>query len=110
VSARYRVIWTESAVRDFEAILSYMTTHGGLLNARRLNEKLDRAISALDTSPARCRTVSELRSEGLITYRELIVRPYRIMFRIYGNEVVLLSVFDGRRDLAELLLERVLGA
>jgi toxin ParE1/3/4 len=109
VSTRCRVVWTESAVRDFEAILAYVTTHGGLLNARRLNEKLDKAISSLDASPARCRTVPELRSEALTMYRELIVRPYRVMFRVYGKDVVLLSVFDGRRDLAELLLERVLG-
>ena len=109
MSTRYRVIWTESAVRDVESILSYVSTHGGLLNARRLNERLEKAISALDTSPARCRIVPELRSEGLTMYRELTVRPYRIMFRVYGNEVVLLSVFDGRRDLGELLLERVLG-
>jgi hypothetical protein len=31
------------------------------------------------------------------------------MFRIHGRAVVLLSVLDGRRDLAELLLERVLA-
>jgi len=109
VSLRYRVVWTESAARDYESVLDYVAAHSGLLNAQHLDAKLDKAISVLDTSPARCRIVPELRLEGLTAYRELIVRPYRIMFRIHGKDVVLLSVFDGRRDLAELLLERVLA-
>ena len=58
--------------------------------------------------PARCRVVPELREEGIDAYRELVIRPYRIMFRIHGSEVVLLAVVDGRRDLQELLLERTL--
>jgi Plasmid stabilization system protein len=109
LSSRYRIVWTESAARDYESLLSYVATHSGLLNAQRLDHKLDKSIAALDTSPARCRIVPELRAEGLTIYRELIVRPFRIMFRLHDNDVVLLSVFDGRRDLAELLLERALG-
>lgn len=101
-------MWTEAAAGDYEGILTYVAVRSGVLNARRLNEKLDRAISSLDTSPARCRIVPELRAEGLEMYRELIVRPYRILFRTYDKDVVLLAVVDGRRDLVEFLLARVL--
>jgi toxin ParE1/3/4 len=108
VSARYRVVWTESAAGDYESILGSVASSSGRLNAQRLDKKLDRAISRLDTSPARCRVVPELRAEGLDAYRELIVRPYRIMFCMRDGAVVILAVVDGRRELAELLIGRAL--
>ena len=106
--ARYRIVWTEVAARDYESVLGYVGVYSGLGQATTLNAKLQRAISSLDTSPTRCRVVPELRLEGLDVYRELIVRPYRIMFRLRSKDVVLLAVVDGRRDLQELLIERAL--
>jgi hypothetical protein len=42
------------------------------------------------------------------TWRELIVKPYRLIYRIEGEVVNVLAVFDGHRDLEDLLLERLL--
>jgi len=42
------------------------------------------------------------------TWRELVVKPYRLVYRIEGDTVTVLAVFDGRRDLEDLLLERLL--
>jgi hypothetical protein len=36
------------------------------------------------------------------------VRPYRIVYRIEGDTVTVLGVLDGRRDLEDALLERLL--
>ena len=44
---------------------------------------------------------------GIIQYRELIKAPWRVIYRIDGNTVYVTSVFDGRRNLEDLLLERV---
>jgi toxin ParE1/3/4 len=57
----------------------------------------------------RGRVVPELRAEGLEMYRELAVSKYRVLFRVRDREVVLLEVLDGRRDLAELLVQRAIG-
>lgn len=101
-------MWTDTALRDYESILSYVARASGILRARQLDAKLGRGISRLDTEPARCRIVPELREEGIDSYRELVIRPYRLMFRIDGRVVTLLAVVDGRRDLQELLLQRAL--
>jgi toxin ParE1/3/4 len=108
VTARYRVVWTEVAARDYETILTFVAYRSGIARATKLDEKLRHALASLEVVPTRCRVVPELRIEGLDVYRELMVRPYRIMFRIRGKDVVLLAVVDGRRDLQELLLERAL--
>lgn len=66
------------------------------------------AVEALETLPLRCRVVPELHAEGIETYRDEFVGPYRIVFGVHGDDVVVLAVVDGRRDLAELLIERAL--
>lgn len=78
--------------------------------ADRLHRKLMRHIDTLVAHPLRCRIIPELREVGVLDFRELIVHPYRIGFRIHGQTVALLAVLDGRRDLGELLLRRILLA
>ena len=39
---------------------------------------------------------------------ELTIRPYRLVYRIEGDTVTVLAVFDARRDLEDLLFERLL--
>jgi len=48
-----------------------------------------------------------LKHLDVLTYRELIVRPWRIIYRFDAQRVYVLGVLDGRRDLASLLLERL---
>jgi plasmid stabilization system protein ParE len=109
VSGRFRIIWTEAAIADVEGIIDYVAVHDSLAAAEKLFSKLDTSINALATSPRRGRVVPELRTEGLDMYREVVISKYRVLFRVRGREVVLLGVLDGRRDLAELLVQRAMG-
>ena len=52
--------------------------------------------------------VPELLGIGLFEYREIIERPYRLVFRIVDQEVVILAILDSRRDLGELLIQRAI--
>lgn len=102
-----RVVWSTAALRDYEAIVDYVSERDGIEFAERLHEKLYPAIGELSLHPERCRVVPELRRLGVTVYRELVVRPYRVPFRIRGRDVVVLAVLDGRRDLEEILLRRL---
>ena len=52
--------------------------------------------------------VPELALFGFSVWRESIVNPYRVIYRVEGDRVYVLAVFDGRRDLEDLLLGRLL--
>jgi plasmid stabilization system protein ParE len=52
--------------------------------------------------------VPELAHFGIRNWRELIVKPYRIIYRIDEDTVNVLAMLDGRRDLQDLLLERLI--
>jgi len=101
-----RFVWAETAVRDLEDIISF-TASDSPLNAQRLLGRLQAKARSLETSPLRGRIVPELLRFGMRTWRELVVRPYRLIYRVGSNDVVVLALFDSRRDLEDVLLERL---
>jgi toxin ParE1/3/4 len=108
VSDRFTVAWTQSAVDDLLSIIDYVADRDGPEAAERLYGQITHGVASLQAMPSRCRVVPELEAEGIESYRELLVGPYRLMFAIRGGAVVLLAALDGRRDLGELLIERAL--
>lgn len=71
-------------------------------SAERLVERLYRRIATLERFPGRGRLVPELPGSGL---RELVEGHFRIVYRVVGDDVQVLTVFDAR-----LPLEREPGA
>lgn len=108
MTRKLEIQWTASAQGDLDEILEYIAFRDSHAAADKLYEKLIRRIDTLVAHPLRCRIIPELRAVGVLDFRELIVPPYRVCFRIRGKDVVLLGVLDGRRDLGELLLRRAL--
>lgn len=105
---RHRLVWSRTALDDLAGIVAYVADSDGVDRARALYGKVRARVDALATFPRRGRLVPELRRLGLIAFRELVVPPYRVFYRVDRNTVVLLGVVDGRRDLEEFLLERAL--
>jgi addiction module RelE/StbE family toxin len=103
----FRVQWAEAAVRDLEELISYIAADSPL-NAERILDKLEKRAQTLESTPVRGRVVPELAHFGIRNWRELIVKPYRIIYRIDEDTVNVLAVLDGRRDLQDLLLERLI--
>ena len=104
---RYRVRWAEVAASDLEELVSYVAQDSEG-NASRVLKRIEARAASLESSPSRGRVVPELAHFGMRTWRELVVRPYRLVYRIEGATVTVLAVFDGRRDLEDVLLERLL--
>jgi len=104
---RFRVIWAAAAARDLEELVAFIT-QDSTRSAERLLAKLRAKAASLESVPTRGRVVPELSRFGMRSWREIIVRPYRIVYRVSGDTVTVLAVFDGRRDLEDLLLERLL--
>lgn len=104
---RRTVIWSRAAASDLEDIVAYVARESPA-GAERLLDRLWTKAESLRTHAARGRIVGELLQFGMSTWRELVVPPYRLVYRVGGNRVIVLGVFDGRRDLQDVLLERLL--
>jgi len=49
------------------------------------------------------------RALGIREYREVFLKPTRIIYRIIEKKVYILLIADGRRDMDALLQRRLLG-
>ena len=47
---------------------------------------------------------------GVREYREVFFKPYQIIYRVTGDNVFVLMVADGRRNMQALLEQRLLWA
>ncbi len=101
---------TKDAERGLEEIYLYIAEHDSRHSADHVLNRLVQATDALRTSPDRGSHVNELRSLGISEYRQIFVKPYRLIYRVHANQVIVYVVGDGRRDIASLLARRLLGA
>jgi toxin ParE1/3/4 len=102
----FEVRWTEAAVADLTGIVEYIAQDSPTDAARQLDRIRERAATLVDT-PLRGRVPPEFHHFGIGTWRELVIRPWRLVYRVEGNVVSVLAVLDARRDLEDILLERL---
>ena len=104
---KYSVQWAGTAQDDLACIVEYIAEED-VTAALSTLARLEEAARALATLPMRGRVVRELDVFGIQVYRELVVPPWRIVYRIDGGTVLVLAVVDSRRNLEDLLLDRFL--
>jgi len=107
MSAGYSVLWTEVAERDLREIIAFIAGDK-VQNALHVLENIRDKASALYAFPERGRVVPELQSNGVFIYRELIISPWRLLYRIADSNVYVTAVLDSRRNVEEILLQRLI--
>jgi toxin ParE1/3/4 len=103
----YTVFWTETAQNDLEGIIDYIS-NDSMDNALSILYKIKEKAETLYSYPDRGRIIPELKFHNIENYRELILNPWRIIYKIDKDKIYVLSVLDGRRNIEDILLERLL--
>jgi plasmid stabilization system protein ParE len=103
---KYHVVWANIAENDLKNIIEYIADDSPP-NASRIFKSIKQKASSLCTFPERGRIVTELRDQGILQYRELVISPWRILYRISEMNVFVLAVLDSRRNIEDVLLERL---
>ena len=107
MTQKYDIIWAGVAENDLKEIIEYIATDSPA-NALITLKKIKQKASSLYTLPERGRIVPELKDQGILLYRELIVPPWRIIYRISEMKVYVLSVLDARQNVEDILLGRLI--
>lgn len=102
------VRFTAQAERDLDEIYTYIAEHDGIARAERALQALEERCLAIAQFPERGNIPKELALLGIAEYREVHYKPYRMIYRILGDTVVVHAVLDGRRDMRTLLHHRLL--
>ena len=104
MSTHFAVRWTPEAEEDALAIVEHFNDP---INAEKVITQFGVKADSLQTLPERGRVVPELRTIGVLAYLELIHKPWRMIYTIRGKEVWIMAVVDARRQLADMLFERL---
>lgn len=88
-----RIVWAPQALDDVQAIQDYLS-RGSAEYANLITQLIMASVSRLEQHPRSGRIVPEVREP---TIREVIVRDYRIVYRLRGDVAEVLTVFHGAR-------------
>lgn len=104
----YLVRMVECAEFNILDLHYFVEFNDGPERADDLLGKIEKTIATLDQFPERGHFSPELAQLGIHDFRELHYKPYRIIYSIGKQEVLVHAVLDGRRDLRDLLEARLL--
>jgi len=103
----YTVNITQNAEDDLDEIILYIAQDNPQ-TALKILDKLQKRILSLKNFPERGRWVPELLDKNIKDYRELIESPWRIIYRIDDNDIYILMVIDGRRNVGDILMKKLM--
>jgi len=103
----FRVKWTAGAAKDLDDIIGYIS-HDNTDSALAVLSEIQDKARSLSSLPFRGTILPELEQHGLRLYRQLSIGPWRLIYRVQGNEVLVLAVLDGRRNLQQILQDLLL--
>jgi len=107
MNRKYKVEWASLAESDLKQILDRIAVESPD-NALQILKKIRQKASSLFAFPERGRIVPELQGQGIHIYRELIIAPWRVVYRISDRTVLVLSVIDSRQNVEDILLDRLI--
>lgn len=106
MNPKFEVIWSITAESDLLNIVEYIALDSRSTALKTLKSIKTKAKSFYQ-NPLRGRIIPELQSQGINHYRELIIKPWRVMYKVTENKVYVLSVIDSRQNLEDTLLKRL---
>ncbi len=101
------VIWTKTAKNDLNEIVEYIANDSVEIALNKFYE-IRESTKPLEKFPEQGRLIPELRNENILRYREIIINPWRIMYKIEDKKVYIIAVIDGRRNVEDVLMKRQL--
>ncbi|MBW1835966.1 MAG: type II toxin-antitoxin system RelE/ParE family toxin [Deltaproteobacteria bacterium] len=108
MNPKYKIIWTNVAENDLKNIIEYISVDSPQ-NALKILKKIKQKASNLYTLPERGRIVPELKDQGILQYRDLVIPPWRLIYRIAERKIFALSVIDSRQNVEDVLLKRLIN-
>lgn len=105
----YSVLLTHGAEQDLKDLYEYLSTTESIARANRLLNAMESAFQTLRQFPERGSRPIELTDHGILDYRQVLLRPYRIIYKIEHQKVLIYVIADTRRNFQSLLLRRLLS-
>jgi toxin ParE1/3/4 len=104
----FEVRLTAGAEQDLAGIHAHIARTEGRGRADRVLDRLLTLGERLAEFPERGSHPRELLALGIREYRQVIMKPYRMIYEVTGERVIIYLIADARRDMQTLLAQRLL--
>jgi toxin ParE1/3/4 len=104
----YEIVLSRFAENDLKEIVAYFYEINPEYT-KELYQKIKSKVMELKVFPSRGKIVPELEKQGIIKYRQILEGNYRIIYVIKNNSVQILVIIDSRRNLEEILFNKLTG-
>jgi len=108
VKKKYKFVIDPLAISDLKEIFVYFSINDSIESANKLLDVLEATCYKQEKYLERGHIPPELRQTGIKNYLEIHYKPYRIIYEIEGKLIYIHSVLDGRRNIQEILNNRIL--
>lgn len=107
---QFEVELTQGAEDDLEAVYDYIAENRSVDDAEALLDAFLEKVHTLERFPSRGTVPKELDALGIQEFRQMLLFPYRLIYRVIAPKVFIMVIADGRRDMQALLERRLLGS
>lgn len=103
-----RIIWSKDAGDELYEIIAYIKTNTGKITAENVYRKiLDEVEWAAENAEGR-RISPLLKELGINDIHQLNIKPWIIYYKAENDEMQIVSIIDGRRNLEEILYKKII--
>jgi plasmid stabilization system protein ParE len=104
---KYIVKITQNAENDLNEIVEYIAQNNPRTALVKM-EKIYAKIKTLDHFPNRGSYVPELLARNIKDYRQITEDPWKIYYKVNKNIVNIMAIIDSRRNLKDILINKLL--
>ncbi|MCF7793529.1 MAG: type II toxin-antitoxin system RelE/ParE family toxin [Candidatus Cloacimonetes bacterium] len=102
------LIFTKQAEDDLHSIYDYIKNNDSADAAQKIYYSIKDKCTKLKSFSNIGHIPPELEILSIYNYFEINFKPYRIIYNITKREVIIFGIFDGRRNLSDILAKRLL--
>jgi len=104
------VEWSIEGVDSLNEILEYYMDNVGETVASNIYSRIIKEIELLQLEEIRTKQTQELKDIGIFDVYELSIKPWKVYYKISNDNKIIyvLLVLDGRRNLEEILISKVI--
>ncbi len=104
----HKIIWMNSAIIDLNIIADYIVLDSSKI-AIKTTQKIKSATANLKKFPNHGKIVSELKKYGVYDFYEIVISPWRIIYKTSKTDIFIFAIIDSRRDFEDILFDRFIN-
>ena len=103
-----KIVWSKDAGDELYEIIAYIKHNTGAMTAKKIYKKIMDEIEWASENATGRRIAPLLKNFGIHDIHQLNIKPWILYYRVENDEMHILSVIDGRRNLEEILYKKVM--